>query len=109
MIAWQLGGAVAQVASLDTAFSSSRRGYLVDILGATESHDGHAAERQWACDCWGALAPYQTGAYVNWLMAEGTDSVRETYGEDRYRRLQPVNRRYDPDNVFRLNQNILPA
>jgi hypothetical protein len=109
MIAWQLGGAVARVGALDTAFSSTRSGYLLDVIGATDSADGFDAERLWARECWDALAPYRTGAYVNWLMEEGDEHVREVYGEERYRRLQAVKRRYDPENVFHLNQNIVPG
>ena len=109
MIAWQLGGAVAEVGAAETAFSSSRSGYLVDVVGATDSGQGFDLEREWARECWEALAPYETGAYVNWLMEEGQQRVREAYGEARYRRLQAVKRRYDPRNVFRLNQNIVPA
>jgi FAD/FMN-containing dehydrogenase len=109
MIAWQLGGAVTRVGELETAFSSTRTGYLVDVLGATDSADGFDVERQWARDCWEALAPHRTGAYVNWLMEEGDERVREVYGEERYRRLQMVKRRYDPENVFRMNQNIVPG
>jgi FAD/FMN-containing dehydrogenase len=108
MIAWHLGGAVAEVGAADTAFSSSRSGYLIDLLGATDSSEGFDLEREWARECWEALAPYRTGAYVNWLMEEGEQRVRESYGEARYRRLQEVKRRYDPRNLFRLNQNILP-
>jgi FAD/FMN-containing dehydrogenase len=109
MIAWQLGGAVARVGALDTAFSSTRSGYLVDVVGATDSADGFDVERLWARECWEAMAPYRTGAYVNWLMEEGDEHVREVYGEERYRRLQAVKRRYDPENVFHLNQNIVPG
>ena len=109
MIAWQLGGAVARVGALDTAFSSTRSGYLVDVVGATDSADGFDVERLWARECWEAMAPHRTGAYVNWLMEEGDERVREVYGEERYRRLQAVKRRYDPENVFHLNQNIVPG
>jgi FAD/FMN-containing dehydrogenase len=109
MIAWQLGGAAARVGALDTAFSSTRSGYLVDVVGATDSVDGFDVERQWARHCWDALAPHRTGAYVNWLMEEGNERVREVYGEERYRRLQAVKRGYDPKNVFHLNQNIVPG
>jgi hypothetical protein len=109
MIAWQLGGAVARVGALDTAFSSTRSGYLVDVVGATDSVDGFDVERLWARECWEAMAPYRTGAYVNWLMEEGDEHVREVYGEERYRRLQAVKRRYGPENVFHLNQNIAPG
>jgi len=109
IIAWQLGGAVARVGDLETPFGSRSSGYLVDILGATDSAEGFEHERDWARDCWTALAPHHTGVYVNWLMEEGERRVREAYGEPRYERLQALKRRYDPENVFRLNQNIRPA
>jgi FAD/FMN-containing dehydrogenase len=109
IIAWQLGGAVARVDELATPFGSRSSGFLVDILGATDSAVGFEQERDWARDCWTALAPHHVGVYVNWLMEEGERRVREAYGEQRYARLQAVKRRYDPENVFRLNQNIRPA
>lgn len=109
IIAWQLGGAVARIGELETPFGGRSSGYLIDILGATDSADGFDQERVWARDCWTALTPHRTGAYVNWLMDEGELRVREAYGEQRFRRLQAVKRRYDPENVFRLNQNIRPA
>jgi FAD/FMN-containing dehydrogenase len=106
---WQLGGAVARVDELDTSFGSRSSRYLADIYGVTESADGFERERDWARDCWTALAPHHAGVYVNWLMEEGERRVREAYGELRYERLQAIKRRYDPENVFRLNQNIRPA
>jgi FAD/FMN-containing dehydrogenase len=109
IIAWQLGGAVARVGELETPFGGRSSGFLVDILGATDSSTGFKQERDWARDCWNALTPHHAGAYVNWLMDEGELRVREAYGEQRYARLQAVKRQYDPENVFRLNQNIRPA
>jgi FAD/FMN-containing dehydrogenase len=109
IIAWQLGGAVARVGELDTPFGSRSSGYLVDIVGVTDSAEGFDQERDWARDCWSALAPHHAGVYVNWLMEEGERRVREAYGQPRYERLQAVKRRYDPENVFRMNQNIRPA
>jgi hypothetical protein len=109
IIAWQLGGAVGRVDELATPFGSRGSGYLVDIPGATDGADGFTEQRDWARACWADLAPHQTGAYVNWMMDEGPDKVREAYGAERYARLRSIKRRYDPDNVFRLNQNIAPA
>jgi FAD/FMN-containing dehydrogenase len=109
IIAWQLGGAVSRVGELETPFGSRASGYLVDILGATDSAEGFEQQRDWARDCWTALAPHHAGVYVNWLMEEGEHRVREAYGQQRYERLQALKRRYDPGNVFRLNQNIPPG
>jgi FAD/FMN-containing dehydrogenase len=63
----------------------------------------------WVQDYWEALHPHSAdGAYVNFLMNEGEDRVRASYGEN-YERLQRVKGEYDPDNVFHVNQNIEPA
>lgn len=109
IIAWQLGGAVARVGDLETPFGGRSSGYLVDILGATDSAEGFERERDWARSCWTDLAPHHAGVYVNWLMDEGEQRVRDAYGQPRYERLQALKRQYDPDNFFRLNQNIRPA
>jgi hypothetical protein len=106
--AWQLGGAVARVAEGETAFGSRSSAYLIDMFAATDSAEGFEQERAWARDCWTALSPHHAGGYVNWLMDEGEERVRQAYGAGRYDRLKALKRRYDPDNVFRLNQNIPP-
>jgi len=63
----------------------------------------------WAKDYWTALHPYSAGgAYVNFMMDEGEDRIRATYGKN-YDRLSKVKKRYDPTNLFRVNQNIKPA
>jgi FAD/FMN-containing dehydrogenase len=57
-----------------------------------------------------AIAPYTTGrAWLNFLGDEGEDRVRRALGDGKYQRLQTIKRHYDPDNVFHLNQNIVPA
>jgi FAD/FMN-containing dehydrogenase len=106
---WQMGGAVARVGENETAFNGRGAGFTFNINGNSMTPDGFDAERQWARDCWSALAPYHSGVYVNFLMDEGKERVREAYGPAKYDRLQALKRRYDPDNVFRLNQNIPPA
>jgi FAD/FMN-containing dehydrogenase len=63
----------------------------------------------WAKAYWDAVHPYSTGGvYVNFMMEEGDDRVRASYG-DNFARLAEVKRVYDPTNVFRVNQNISPA
>jgi FAD/FMN-containing dehydrogenase len=60
----------------------------------------------WAKEYWSALHPYSAGgAYVNFMMEEGEDRIRATYGKN-YKRLAKIKKRYDPTNFFRVNQNI---
>ncbi|GHH65383.1 FAD-linked oxidase [Promicromonospora soli] len=106
---WQMGGAVARVGENETAFNGRDAGFTFNINGNSYTADGFDAEREWARGCWSALAPYHSGVYVNFLMDEGTERVRQAYGPAKYDRLTALKRRYDPDNVFRLNQNIPPA
>jgi FAD/FMN-containing dehydrogenase len=63
----------------------------------------------WARDYWEALHPYSAGgAYLNFIMDEGEDRVRASYREN-YDRLVAIKNRYDPTNLFRVNQNIKPS
>ncbi len=107
---WQMGGAISRVADEETAFSGRGAGHTFNITAATEGPDGFDEEREWVRDFWSALEPHQTsGVYVNFLMSEGEDRVREAYGAEKYDRLKELKRRYDPENLFRLNQNIPPG
>lgn len=105
---WQMGGAVARVGENETAFNGRQAGFTFNINGNSETADGFDAERQWARDYWSALAPYHTSVYVNFLMEEGEERVRQAYGGDKYDRLKALKRAYDSTNFFRLNQNITP-
>jgi FAD/FMN-containing dehydrogenase len=63
----------------------------------------------WTKSYWEALHPYSAGgAYVNFMMDEGEARIRATY-RDNYDRLATIKRKYDPENLFRVNQNIRPA
>jgi FAD/FMN-containing dehydrogenase len=105
---WQMGGAVARVGEDETAFNGRQAGFTFNINGNTASEDGFDEQRQWARDYWTALAPFHTSVYVNFLMEEGEERVREAYGDGKYQRLRALKSRYDPANVFRFNQNIRP-
>jgi len=106
---WQMGGAISRVDEDETAFSGRGAGHTFNITAATAGRDGFDEEREWVRDFWSALEPHHTsGVYVNFLMNEGEDRVREAYGTKKYDRLKALKRRYDPDNLFRLNQNIPP-
>ncbi len=106
---WQMGGAISRVGEDETAFSGRGAGHTFNITAATAGREGFDEEREWVRDFWSALKPHHTsGVYVNFLMNEGEDRVREAYGTKKYDRLKTLKRRYDPDNLFRLNQNIPP-
>jgi hypothetical protein len=104
---WQLGGAVARVGEDETAFGGRSAGHTFNITAATETEEGFDEERKWVRNFWSALEPYDTGVYVNFLM-EGEERIRQAYGARKYDRLKAFKRRYDPDNLFRLNQNKRP-
>jgi hypothetical protein len=105
---WQRGGAVARVGEEETAFGGRSAGHTFNIAGITETEAGFEEERQWARNFWSALEPYHTSVYVNFLMEEGEERIRQAYGAKKYDWLKSLKRRYDPGNLFRLNQNIRP-
>jgi FAD/FMN-containing dehydrogenase len=105
---WQMGGAVARVGEDETAFNGRTVGHTFNIGGNTESAAGFEDEREWARSYWSALSPYHSSVYVNFLMDEGEERIREAYGPKKYERLKALKNKYDPGNFFRLNQNIPP-
>ncbi len=79
------------------------------IVGVDPDPASAGALRDWTVGYWEAVHPFSAGgAYVNFMMDEGQDRVQATYG-DNYDRLTKVKAEYDPENVFRVNQNIVPA
>jgi len=107
---WQMGGAVARKDADDAAFNGRGAGHTFNITATTQSSEGFDQEREWARGLWSALEPHHTNSvYVNFLMDEGEERVREAYGDERYDRLKKLKRKYDPGNLFRLNQNIPPG
>ncbi len=105
---WQMGGAIARVGEHETAFNGRAAGYAFNINAATETAEGFDEEREWVRSFWSALEPHHTSVYVNFLMEEGEERIRQAYGAEKYERLKALKGRYDPDNFFRLNQNIRP-
>jgi FAD/FMN-containing dehydrogenase len=106
---WQRGGAAARVGEDETAFGGRSAGHTFNITAVTATGEGFDQEREWVRNFWSALEPYHTSVYVNFLMEEGEERTRQAYGAEKYDRLKALKRRYDPDNFFRLNQNIGPA
>jgi hypothetical protein len=105
---FQLGGAIPRVGEDETAFNGRTAGHTINVNATTATGEGFDEEREWSRAFWTALQPYHTSVYVNFLMEEGEDRIRQAYGAGRYDRLKALKRRYDPENFFRLNQNIPP-
>jgi hypothetical protein len=105
---YPIDGAVHRVGSDETAWSYRDATWAEVIVGVDPDPTNAERLRDWTIDYWEALHPHSTGgAYVNFLMDEGQDRVRATY-RDNYQRLAAIKRRYDPGNVFHVNQNIHP-
>jgi hypothetical protein len=105
-----MGGAVARVGEDDTAFSNRRAAYAYNVntmwMDPSEDAMQEASNRAFSS----ALAPFSTGGvYVNFLGNEGEARIRAAYGDAKFQRLAELKRRFDPGNLFRLNQNIPPA
>jgi FAD/FMN-containing dehydrogenase len=107
---WQMGGAVSRVGEDETAFGGRNAGFTYNIGASTATAEGFDEERQWVRDFWSALEEWHTSVYVNFLSdaEEGEDRVRAAYGPEKYDRLKTLKRNWDPDNFFRINQNISP-
>ena len=106
---YPIDGAAARVGSGDTAFAYRNGGWAGVIVGVDPDPANNEAITSWTKDFWEELHPTSAGgAYVNFLMDEGGDRVRASYSGN-YERLAQVKRRYDPHNVFHVNQNIEPA
>ena len=103
-----LGGAAARVASDATAFAHRQRLLMVNVAAVYASPDEDFAHQAWAADAAAALRQGEDSAYVNFLGDEGNERVRRAYPGSTWGRLVEVKRRYDPENVFRLNQNVPP-
>jgi FAD/FMN-containing dehydrogenase len=106
---YPIDGAVHRVGQTETAWAYRNVNFSQVIVGVDPDPANAQALKQWAVDYSDATHPHSAGgAYVNFMMDEGQDRVRATYGPN-YRRLTEVKAQYDPDNVFRINQNIQPA
>jgi FAD/FMN-containing dehydrogenase len=105
---FQLGGAVARIGDDETVFNGRRAGHTFNINATTATADGFEEEREWARAFWTALQPHHTSVYVNFLMEEGQDRIRQAYGAAKFDRLKALKAKYDPTNLFHLNQNVRP-
>jgi hypothetical protein len=105
-----LGGAISEVGEEDTALGRRDVTWCYHALTLWMEPEQDAAQIAWARQIADDLSPHTTdGVYLNFTSDAGDDRVRSTYGEDKYARLVALKDRYDPYNLFHLNQNIKPS
>jgi FAD/FMN-containing dehydrogenase len=106
---YPIDGAVHRVGRNETPFAYRSSRWAAVIIGVDPDPANREAISSWCRNYWDALHPYSAGgAYVNFMMDEGQERVRATYREH-YTRLAQIKAKYDPANLFRVNQNIWPA
>lgn len=105
---YPIDGAAHRVGKDETAWSYRESKWVGNIVGVDPDPANREAITQWTVDYWEAVHPYSAGgAYVNFLMEEGQERVEATY-RGNYERLAELKGKYDPANLFRVNQNIQP-
>jgi FAD/FMN-containing dehydrogenase len=104
----QLGGAVNSVAADATAYPHRDAGFVLNVHGRWEESSDDDKCIGWAREFFRETLPFATGGvYINFMTEDETDRIKSAYGPG-YDRLLMVKRKYDPENLFRLNQNIDP-
>jgi hypothetical protein len=102
-----MGGAVNASRTPTRRSRAAARGFTFNLTSATEGPRASTRSAQWTRDFWSALAPHQMGVYVNFLMEEGRSGPRGLRRGE-VRPAKALKRKYDPENLFRLNQNVPP-
>jgi len=106
---YPIDGVAGRVPRDATAWNYRDAHWGMVIIGVSPDPADSDRMTAWAREYWSALHPYSVGgAYVNMMMEEGQDRVRASYG-DHYDQLARIKAKYDPDNLFQVNQNIKPA
>jgi FAD/FMN-containing dehydrogenase len=104
-----LGGAMGRVPVEATAFAHRQSRIMVNLAAFYDGPKDRAVRQAWVDDFAAALDQGDSGAYVNFIGDEGGARVRDAYPGPTWERLAAIKRRYDPTNLFHLNQNIPPA
>jgi FAD/FMN-containing dehydrogenase len=104
-----LGGAMARVPADATAFAHRGSRIMVNVAAFYDGPEDRPVREAWVTDFAAALRQGDSGAYVNFLGDEGEARIRDAYPGATWGRLAAIKARYDPSNLFRLNQNIPPA
>jgi FAD/FMN-containing dehydrogenase len=108
---WNFSGAMREVAADATAFGDRSAPFMLSLDAIWSKAGDDQRNMNWVRDAWTAMQRHSTGRmYLNFPgLGEGDGLVREAFGAVTYARLQAVKRKYDPGNLFRMNQNIVPA
>jgi FAD/FMN-containing dehydrogenase len=105
---YPVNGAAAKVGKADTAWNFRDATYAVVMVGIDDNPAGRDNIIRWGRAYWEEQHPYSAGGgYINFMMDEGEDHVKATYA-DNFKRLSQIKAKYDPTNLFRVNQNIKP-
>jgi FAD/FMN-containing dehydrogenase len=103
------GGAISRVASDATAFAHRTQKYFISVIAVWQPGDEQAsAHEAWAAELWQRIRHQGSGVYVNFLQNEEPERINDAYPAETLRRLRAVKTKFDPDNMFRYNQNIRP-
>ena len=106
---YPIHGAAHQVGNDETAFSYRDANFSGVYVGIDADPANVETVKSWAIDYYDGLHPHSSGgAYVNFMMEEGQQRVQDSF-RGNYARLAAIKGKYDPDNLFRVNQNIRPA
>lgn len=106
---YPIDGAVHRVGAKDTAFSYRDANWAGVTVGVDPDPANRDKITKWTRDYFDAVHPYSAGgAYVNFMMEEGQERIKASFREN-YNRLAAIKKKYDPENFFRVNQNIVPA
>ncbi len=106
---YPINGAASRVSNSETAWSNREATWAMVMVGVDPDPANKEKITSWTKQYWEAVHPYSTrGAYVNFMMDEGEDRIKATYG-DKYEKLVKIKNKYDPGNLFRVNQNIKPS
>ena len=106
---WKFGGAMQRVAADATAFGDRSMPYMLSLDAIWSIPRDDDANISWVRNFWRDMQPHSTGRlYLNFPgLGEGETLVADAFGKATYKRLQAIKRHYDPQNVFRMNQNIM--
>ena len=105
----QLGGASSRVSSDATAYPHRDANFVMNVHTRWRERDDEQRSIKWARELFAAAAPHATGGvYVNFMPEDETERVQGAYGSN-YERLAALKGKYDPRNLFRLNQNVQPT